>query len=47
MIAVISWEGNDNNKQQRFDLMERFYINPIIIIMEPPSSEPTMDNHFL
>ena len=30
MIVVISWRGNDNG-QQRFDLMEMRYINPIII----------------
>ena len=32
MIVAISWQGNDN-RQQRFDLMEMGYKNPIIIII--------------
>ena len=32
MIVVISWRGN-NNRQQHFDLMERCYVKPFIIII--------------
>ena len=32
MIVEISWQDIDN-RQQWFDLMERHYINPIIIIV--------------
>ena len=32
MIVAFSWRGN-NSRQQRFDLTERDYINPIIIII--------------
>ena len=32
MIVAISWRDN-NIRQQRFDLMERCYLNPIIIII--------------
>ena len=31
MIVVISWRGN-NNRQQRFDLMERCYLNQFIYL---------------
>ena len=32
MTVMISWRGN-NHKQQHFDLEERGYINPSIIII--------------
>ena len=32
MNVAISWQVN-NNRQQHFDLLERRYINPIIIII--------------